>query len=85
MKLGDDVVLGCTASGLPVGGSNTELVWIFNGQNSDSASNNGASISRFHAINNFGIDDIGTYTCRANHPSWSNPLTDTVTIRGKLL
>lgn len=85
VKLGDNVVLRCTASGLPEGGANTEIVWIFNGQNSDSASNNGQSISRSHAINNFGIDDIGIYTCRANHPSWSNPITDTVTVQGKLL
>ena len=85
VKLGDNVVLGCTASGLPAGGANTEIVWIFNGQNSDGASNNGPSISRSHGISNFGIDDIGIYTCRASHPSWSNPITDTVTIQGKLL
>ena len=85
MKLGATVALRCAASGLPVGGSNTELIWIFNGQNYESASNNGPTLERYHAIQSFGIGDIGTYTCRANHPSWSNPITDTVTVRGKLL
>ena len=75
----------CSASDLPSNGPNTELIWIFNGQNIGSASNNGETLARSHTIQSFGISDIGTYTCRASNPDLSGPITDTVTIQGKLL